>query len=53
MAEEGPKEMELVEVKADDILPERRGFYDSFMGATKVVAGATVAVLVLMWIFLV
>ncbi|WP_237215516.1 aa3-type cytochrome c oxidase subunit IV [Falsiroseomonas oryziterrae] len=53
MAEEGPSKMELVEVKADDILPERRAFYDRFMVGTTWAAGATVVVLVLMWIFLV
>lgn len=53
MAEEGPGKMELVEVKAEDILPERRAFYDWFMTGTTWAAGATVVVLVLMWIFLV
>jgi hypothetical protein len=53
MAEEGPGKMELVEVKANDILAERRALYDRFMTATTWAAGATVLVLVLMWIFLV
>lgn len=53
MAEEGPQKMELVEVKAEDILTERRAFYDRFMSATTWSIIATVVVLVLMWIFLV
>jgi hypothetical protein len=46
-------EMELVEVKADDILAERKSFYDAFMSASTWAIGATVIVLVLMVIFLV
>ncbi|WP_372621087.1 aa3-type cytochrome c oxidase subunit IV [Falsiroseomonas sp.] len=53
MAEEGPHKMELVEVKAEDILGERKAFYDRFMTGTTWSIGATVVVLVLMWIFLV
>ena len=33
MAEHGPTTMELVEVKAEDIMPERVSFYDSFLKA--------------------
>jgi hypothetical protein len=46
-------EMELVEVKAEDILSERRAFYDGFMSSSTWAIGATVVVLVLMAIFLV
>jgi hypothetical protein len=46
-------EMELVEVKAEDILAERRSFYDAFMSSSVWAIGATVVVLVLMAIFLV
>jgi Bacterial aa3 type cytochrome c oxidase subunit IV len=53
MAEEGPQKMELVEVKAEDILGERKAFYDRFMTGTTWSIGATVVLLVLMWIFLV
>jgi hypothetical protein len=45
--------MELVEVKAEDIMAERRSFYDAFMSSTTYAIVATVGVLVLMWIFLV
>ena len=44
---------ELVEVKAEDILSERQSFYSTFMGGTKAAVGVTVAVLLLMWVFLV
>jgi len=53
MAEHGPTDMELVEVKSEDILAERRAFYDRFMGGTTWAIGGVVAVVVLMWIFLV
>lgn len=53
MADHGPTSMELVEVKAEDILAERRAFYDRFMTGTTWSIGLTVGVLVLMWIFLV
>ncbi len=46
-------EMELVEVKAEDILSERRAFYDGFMSSSTWAIGATVVVLVLMAVFLV
>lgn len=52
MAEHGPTTLELVEVKAEDILAERKAFYDRFMTGTAWAIGATVLVLVLMWIFL-
>lgn len=53
MAEHGPTTMELVEVKAEDILAERRSFYENFLRGTTWSIIATVAVLALMWIFLV
>jgi hypothetical protein len=53
MAEAGPQKMELVEVKAEDILSERRAFYDRFMTGTTWVVGATIVLMILMWIFLV
>jgi hypothetical protein len=52
MADHGPTSMELVEVKAEDILAERRAFYDRFMSSTTWAIGATVVTLVLMWIFI-
>jgi flagellar biosynthesis component FlhA len=53
MAEQDHGPAELVEVRAEDIIDERRGFYEAFMGASKYAIGATIAVLVLMAIFLV
>jgi hypothetical protein len=53
MADHGPTTMELVEVKSEDILAERRAFYDRFMTGTTWAIGVTVLVLVLMWIFIV
>lgn len=53
MAEQGPTTMELVEVKSEDILPERIGFYDAFMVGSTWAIGGVIGVLVLMWIFLV
>jgi hypothetical protein len=52
-ADHGPTTIELVEVKAEDILDERRAFYGSFMNGTTYAIGAVVGALVLMWIFLV
>ncbi len=53
MAEHGPTTMELVEVKAEDIMAERQSFYDRFMSGSTWAIGATIVVIVLMWIFLV
>jgi hypothetical protein len=53
MAEHGPSTMELVTVTSEDIMPERIAFYDSFLTGTTWAAGATILVLLLMWIFLV
>jgi hypothetical protein len=38
--------IELVEVKAEDIIGERRAMFDSFMGATKWGIGAVIVLLV-------
>lgn len=53
MAEQDHGPAELVEVRAEDIIDERRGFYDAFMDASKYAIIATVAILVLLWLFLV
>lgn len=53
MAEHGPHSIELVEVKAEDIISERQALYDRFMTAATWSIGLTVAALLLMWIFLV
>jgi hypothetical protein len=52
-ADHGPTTLELVEVKSEDILAERTAFYDRFMSSTTWAVGATIVVMVLMWIFLV
>jgi len=53
MAEHAEGPAELVTVRAEDIIDERRGFYDAFMGASKYAIVATIALLALMGIFLV
>lgn len=53
MADQAPTNIEMVEVKAEDILAERRAFYERFMQSTTWTIGATVVLLILMWIFLV
>lgn len=53
MADHGPTTLELVEVKAEDIMEERSAFYERFLSATTWSIVATVLVMVLMWIFLV
>jgi hypothetical protein len=53
MADHGPTRMELVTVRSDDIMAEREAFYGSFLTGTTWAVGATIVVLVLMWIFLV
>lgn len=45
-------QIEMVEVKAEDIMGERRAMYDSFMGATVWVIGGVVGLLVALWLFL-
>ncbi len=53
MAEHATGRIELVEVKAEDIMPEREGFYDAFMQGSKWAIGAVIGILALMVIFLV
>lgn len=53
MAEQGPQSIELVEVKAEDIMAERTTMYDWFITGTTWSLAGTVAILALMWIFLV
>jgi hypothetical protein len=53
MAEHTSQPFELVEVKAEDLMEERSALYDRFMAASTWGIGGTVAVLALMWIFLV
>ena len=53
MADHGPQSMELVAVKAEDIMAERQALYDRFMSGTTWAIGLTIVALVLMWIFLV
>ena len=53
MAEQAPQSIELVEVKAEDIMAERKALYGRFMSASTWAVGAMVGVLALMWIFLV
>jgi len=52
MADQGPTTMELVEVKAEDILPERVHVYEAFTKGTTWAVIATFVTLALMWIFL-
>ncbi len=53
MADHGPTTLELVEVKAEDIMAERKAFYERFLSGTTWAIGATVVLMILMWIFLV
>lgn len=53
MADQTPGRLEMVAVKSEDILAERRSFYNAFMKGTTWAIGATVVVLILMAIFLV
>ena len=50
MAEPNMK-IEMVEVKAEDIIAERRAMYDSFMGASVYAIGATIALLIGLFLF--
>lgn len=52
MADHGPTAFELVEVKAEDIMPERIHFYEGFLKGTTWTIILTIIVLLLMWIFL-
>lgn len=49
MAEE-KQQVDYVEVKAEDIIGERRALYESFMFASKIFIGATAALLVVLWL---
>jgi len=51
MAEE-TQTYEMVEVKAEDLMAERQGLYNGFLRASTWSIGLTIAVLVLMAIFL-
>lgn len=53
MAEHAAGPIELVEVKAEDIMDERQGFYDTFMEWSKWSIIAVVVLLALMVFFLV
>lgn len=52
MAEQAPT-YEMVEVKAEDIMAERKSFYGGFLQGTTWAIGVVIAILVLMAIFLV
>jgi len=53
MAEYAAGPSELVEVKAEDIIDERRGFYGTFLEGSKWAIVAVVGILALMAFFLV
>lgn len=53
MAEQAQHTIELVEVKAEDIMAERSNMYEWFIKGATWALGATIAILALMWIFLV
>ena len=53
MAEQGAQTIELVEVKAEDIMAERTVMYDWFITGATWSVGVSVVTLALMWIFLV
>ncbi|MGG5811591.1 aa3-type cytochrome c oxidase subunit IV [Falsiroseomonas sp. CW058] len=53
MADHADAGYEMVEVKAEDLMAERQGFYDAFMKGSTWSIGAVVVVLILMAIFLV
>ena len=44
-------QIEMVEVKAEDIMEERRSMYDGFMNASTYAIGATVLLLVALYLF--
>lgn len=52
MAEHPPSQIDFVPVRAEDIIAERRAFWERFMQGTTWAIGITVAILVLMAIFL-
>jgi len=45
-------QIEMVEVKSEDIIAERRALYDGFMSASVWAIGAVIGLLILLWIFL-
>ena len=52
MVAETKGEIELVEVKAEDVIAEHRRMYDAFMNMVPIAVGATILVLVgtyLLW----
>ncbi|TCH96022.1 aa3-type cytochrome c oxidase subunit IV [Roseococcus sp. SYP-B2431] len=44
-------QIDMVEVKAEDIIADRRAMYDSFITATVWSIGATIVLLVLIYLF--
>ena len=45
-------QIEMVEVKSEDIIAERRALYDRFMGGMVWAIGGVVGLLVALWLFL-
>lgn len=43
--------IEMVEVKSEDIIGERRAMFDGFMDATKWSIGGVIVLLVALWVF--
>ena len=44
-------QIEMVEVKSEDIIAERQALYDSFMGASTWSIGGVIVLLVALWFF--
>lgn len=44
-------QIEMVEVKSEDIIAERRALYDNFMGATVWATAGVVGLLAALWLF--
>jgi hypothetical protein len=53
MAEQGPTQVDMSEVKSEDIIGERMALYNNFLTGTMVTVAGTVVLLVLMALFLV
>jgi hypothetical protein len=51
MVAETKSEIELVEVKAEDVIADHRAMYDSFMRMVPITIGATVLLLVGIYVF--
>ena len=51
MVAEHKGEIELVEVKAEDVIADHRATYDAFMRMVPIAIGATVLVLVATYVF--